>query len=71
MVDLSFSKIGRVTGARVFVYLLEHTRVSGFHDKSDKNFHIFHWMIRKFSQSLRVILLMVLYVGSLMIQILC
>ena len=52
VVDLSFSKIGRVTGARVFVYLLEHTRVSGFHDKSDKNFHIFHWMIRKLSESL-------------------
>ena len=46
VVDLSFSKVGRVTGAKVFVYLLEHTRVTDCHGKADKNFHIFNWMIR-------------------------
>ena len=46
VVDLSFSKVGRVTGAKVFVYLLEHTRVTACHGKTDKNFHIFNWMIR-------------------------
>ena len=44
-VDLSFSKIGKVTGARVSVYLLEHTRVVDRHDKEDKNFHIFNMMM--------------------------
>ena len=45
VVDLSFSKVGRITGAKVFVYLLEHTRVTDCHGKTDKNFHIFNWMI--------------------------
>ena len=44
-VDLSFSKVGKVTGARVSVYLLEHTRVVDTHEKEDKNFHIFNMMI--------------------------
>ena len=34
-----------ILGAKVFVYLLEHTRVTDFHTDSDKNFHIFNWMI--------------------------
>ena len=44
-VDLSFSKVGKVTGAKVSVYLLEHTRVVDSHDNDDKNFHIFNMMI--------------------------
>ena len=36
-VDLSFSKVGKVTGAKVSVYLSEHTRVVDSHDNDDKN----------------------------------
>lgn len=45
-VDLSYSKVGKVTGAKVSVYLLEHTRVTDYHSDNDKNFHIFNWMIQ-------------------------
>lgn len=44
-VDLSFSKVGKITGAKVSVYLLEHTRVVDIHSDADKNFHIFNWMM--------------------------
>ena len=41
------TQVGKVTGAKVMVYLLEHARVVNdhIHDESEKNFHIFDWML--------------------------
>ncbi len=40
-------QVGKVTGAKVQVYLLEHSRVVNDHinTEDEKNFHIFDWMI--------------------------
>ena len=42
--DVSFSKMGKVTGARVSVFLLEHTRLMLAESEVNKNFHIFSLM---------------------------
>ena len=39
--DVSFSKMGKVTGAKVSVFLLEHTRLLLAESELSKNFHIF------------------------------
>ena len=39
--DVSFSKMGKVTGAKVSVFLLEHTRLLLAESEVCKNFHVF------------------------------
>ena len=39
--DLSFSKVGKVTGAKVSVFLLEHTRLLETESGLNRNFHVF------------------------------
>ena len=39
--DVSFSKMGKVTGAKVSVFLLEHTRLHLAESEVNKNFHVF------------------------------
>jgi myosin-3 len=39
--DVSFSKMGKVTGAKVSVFLLEHTRLLLAESEVSKNFHVF------------------------------
>ena len=41
IVELSYSKVGKITGAKIFVFLLEHSRVMNGED----NFHIFRYIL--------------------------
>ncbi|XP_040567832.1 myosin-IIIb [Lepeophtheirus salmonis] len=47
VVEITYSVNGKVTGARISVFLLEHSRVTSDRDiRDDCNFHIFYYLVK-------------------------
>ncbi|CAB4054331.1 MYO3 [Lepeophtheirus salmonis] len=47
VVEITYSVNGKVTGARISVFLLEHSRVTSDRDiREDCNFHIFYYLVK-------------------------